>query len=133
MKDEEVRQTVIGCAYTVHNCLGAGFVEKVYENAMRVEIQRTGLRVRQQAPIQVMYDGEVVGEFAADLLVEENLIVELKAAAYLQKEHEIQLVNYLTATGFDTGLLINFGRSVEIRRKHREYRKPNPVHPEKSC
>lgn len=133
MTDEEIRQKVIGCAYRVHNHLGAGFVEKVYENALRIELQRTGLSVLQQAPIQVMYEGEVVGEFAADLLVEERIIVELKAAASLVKEHEIQLVNYLTATGFENGLLINFGKSVEVRRKFRDYRKPDPVHPEKSC
>jgi len=114
----------------VHGKLGAGFVEKVYENALRIELEKAGLQVRQQAPIQVKYEGQVVGEFTADLLVEESLIIELKAAHTLVPDHEIQLVNYLTATGMDSGLLINF-KSVEVRRKFREYRKKS--NPDKSC
>ena len=122
MTIDELTQKVIGCAYTVHNALGAGFLEKVYENALQVELSEAGLRAQQQEPIPVMYRGIVVGEFFADLVVEEQLIVELKAVQRIAKEHEVQLVNYLAATGVDNGLLLNFGSSVEIKRKFRQYR-----------
>ncbi len=123
MTEEQIREKIIGCAFKVHQKLGGGFLEKVYENAMRIELERAGLRVRQQAPINVLYDGEIVGEFAADLLVEEQIIVELKAVRTLVPDHEVQLVNYLTATGVDTGLVLNFGKSVEVRCKFREFRR----------
>lgn len=122
MKDKELTKTIIGCAFNVHNALGAGFLEQVYENALRIELTKRGLRVRQQAPIEVHYDGQVVGSYYADLWVEERVIVELKAVQKLAKAHEVQLVNYLSATGVDTGLLLNFGPSVEVKRKFREYR-----------
>jgi GxxExxY protein len=102
--------------------LGPGFSEKVYENAMRVELTRQRITVRKQVAIQVYYEGEVVGEFVPDLWIEERVLVELKAVLALQKDHEVQLVNYLTATKVDTGLLINFGSSVEIKRKFRTYK-----------
>ena len=114
---------MIGLAFKVHNALGAGFYEKIYENAMRIEIERAGLLVEQQKPISVLYEGEVVGEFFADLFVGGCLMIELKAARSLAEEHAIQLVNYLTATGYDSGLLINFGDRVEVKRKFRIYRK----------
>jgi len=116
-------ERVIGCAYNMHNDLGAGFLEKVYENAMCLELDRSGISVRQQAPIPVKYRGQVVGDFAADLLIEDRLVVELKAVQQIIKEHEVQLVNYLAATGIDDGLLINFGSSVQVRRKYRTYRR----------
>jgi GxxExxY protein len=122
MKDKDLTERVIGCAYTVHNALGSGFLEKVYENALRVELEKAGLISEQQVPITVYYDGQIVGEFAADLLVEDKLIVELKAVQALAKKHEVQLVNYLTATNIDIGLLINFGPSVQVKRKYRQYR-----------
>ncbi len=122
MTDDELTKTIISCAYTVHNKLGSGFLEKVYENALRIELGRAGLRVKQQEPINVVYDGQVVGEYYADLWVNEQVIVELKAALVLAKEHEVQLVNYLTATGVNDGLLINFGPSVQVKRKFREYK-----------
>jgi GxxExxY protein len=122
MQDEELTKTIIACAFTVHNTLGEGFLEKVYENALRIELVKHGLRVRQQAPISVHYDGQVVGSYCADLWVEDRVIVELKAVRKLSKAHEVQLVNYLTATGVDTGLLLNFGPSVQIKRKSRQYR-----------
>ena len=87
-----------------------------------MELERNGLTVRQQAPISVEYEGVVVGEYFADILVDERVILELKANESLSKDHEVQLVNYLAATGLDIGLLINFGRSVTVRRKFREYR-----------
>jgi GxxExxY protein len=120
---DELTEKVIGCAYRVHNELGVGFLEKVYENALRVELGEAGLAVKQQHPIPVRYHGEVVGDFYADLKIGDRLIVELKAVQTLAKEHEVQLVNYLAATGIDNGLLINFGSSVGIKRKFRVYKK----------
>ena len=121
MKHKDLTGVVIGCAFKVHNTLGIGFLEKVYENALYIELAKHKLRVQQQTPITVYYEGEPVGEYFADLLVEDNVIVELKAVRDLRKEHEVQLVNYLTATGIDTGLLINFGPSVQVKRKYRQY------------
>lgn len=125
MTIDEVTEKVIGCAYRVHNELGAGFLEKVYENAMRIELAEMGLTAKQQHPIPVVYHGEVVGEYFADLMVEDRLIVELKAVQNVAKEHEVQLVHYLAATGIDDGLLINFGSSVDVNRKFRTYRPRN--------
>ena len=122
MTDDDLTQAIIGCAYKVHNALGPGFLEKVYENALRIELEKLGLRVRQQEPINVKYEGQVVGEYYADLWVDGRVVVELKAALALAKEHEAQLVNYLTATGVNDGLLINFGPWVQVKRKFREYK-----------
>ena len=141
MEDKELTEKIIACAFRTHQTLGAGFLEKVYENAMWIELQKCGLHARQQAPVAVFYDEQQVGEYFADLLVEEKVICELKAVQALTLEHETQLVNYLTATGLNTGLLLNFGKSISVKRKFREYRKPetptalnaNPVNPEKSC
>lgn len=129
MKDEGLTNTIIGCAFQVHNTLGAGFLEKVYENALRIELTKRGLKVKQQEPITVHYDEQVVGEFYADLCVEDRVIVELKAVRSLDKAHEVQLGNYLTATGIDTGLLINFGPSVQVKRKFRQHKPKHPVNP----
>jgi len=120
MEDDDLTQRIIGCAYKVHNSLGPGFLEKVYENALRIELEKLGLVVKQQEPINVTYDGQVVGEYYADLWVDERIVVELKAA--LGKQHEVQLVNYLTATGINNGLLLNFGPSMQVKRKFREYK-----------
>ena len=122
MSDDELTQTIIGCAFKVHNSLGPGFQEKVYENALRIELEKLGLRVQQQEPINVEYEGQVVGEYYADLWVDGRVVIELKAALMLAKAHEVQLVNYLTATRVDHGLLLNFGPSVQVRRKFREYK-----------
>ena len=119
---DDLTQMVIGCAYKVHNKLGPGFLEKVYENALRIELEKIGFRVKQQEPINVLYDGQIVGVYYADLWVNERVVVELKAALALAKEHEVQLVNYLTATGISDGLLVNFGPSVRVKRKFREYK-----------
>jgi GxxExxY protein len=123
MHINDLTEKVIGCAYKVHSELGTGFLEKVYENALRIELAEASLTVKQQHPVPVSYHGQVIGDFFADLMVEERLIVELKAIQSLAREHEVQLVNYLTATGIDDGLLINFGPSVHVKRKCREYRK----------
>ena len=141
MEDKELTERIIACAFKVHQALGAGFMEKVYENAMLIELQKSGLTVKQQAPIPVYYGSKQVGDYYADLLVEDCIVCELKSAQAIVPEHELQLVNYLAATGLDTGLLLNFGNSVTVKRKFRKYRKPavaatlvpNPVNPEKSC
>jgi GxxExxY protein len=117
----KITETIIGCAYRVYQTLGHGFLEKVYENALRIELEEAGLQVQQQVPIQVWYRGRPVGDYFADLLVEGRVIVEIKAVRELAKEHEVQLVHYLTATGIEDGLLINFGPSVEIKRKFRTF------------
>jgi GxxExxY protein len=113
----QLTQRVIACAMSVQNTLGCGFLEKVYENALAHELRRDGLNVRQQAPINVFYDGVVVGEYAVDLFVEETLLVELKAVKALDDIHLAQCLNYLKATGLPLCLLMNFGKpKLEFRR-----------------
>lgn len=126
MEIAQLTHLVIGCAFQVHNTLGTGYVEKVYENALRVALEEQGIRVRQQAPIQVTFLSHVVGDYVVDLFVEEMLVTEVKAVRAIAPEHEVQLVNYLTAMGIEDGLLINFGPSVEVRRKYRTYRGRSP-------
>ena len=119
---DRITERIIGCAYTVGNALGCGFLEKVYENALVHELRKAGLAVQQQQPITVSYDGAVVGEFAADLLVEGSVLVELKAAKALDDVHTAQCLNYLKATGLQVCLLINFGRTkVEVKRIVRDF------------
>ena len=122
MDIRELAEVIIGCTFRVHGELGAGFVEKVYENSLCIELREAGVEVKQQEAVQVRYRGHLVGDFQADVLVEGRMIVELKAVRRLGAEHEVQLVNYLNATGIDDGLLINFGESVEVKRKFRKYR-----------
>ena len=108
---------VIGCAFNVLNTLGIGFLEKVYENALAYEMRKAGLAVLQQHGVSVMYDGTVVGDYFIDLMVEQSLLVELKAAKALDEVHHAQCLNYLKATGMRLGLLLNFGRPrLEIKR-----------------
>src|SRR4051812_19526365 len=104
----ELTENVIGCAYLVSNTLGCGFLEKVYENALTVELRKSGLSVVQQQPMNVLYDGLVVGEYFADIIVENALIVEIKALSALSDAHKSQIINYLKATSMRLGLLINF-------------------------
>ena len=107
----------VGCAFTVLNTLGAGFLEKVYENALARELREAGLGVVQQPGVKVMYRGSAVGEYFADLVVEDLLLVELKAVKALDEAHRAQCVNYLKATGLRLGLLLNFGKPrLEIKR-----------------
>ena len=111
---------VIGAAMKVHSGLGPGFLESVYQNALIWELQKSGFKVDAQRPITVHYDGQVVGVFTADILVNDSLMLELKANQLLAKAHEVQLVNYLVATGIDEGLLLNFGAErLEYKRKFR--------------
>jgi GxxExxY protein len=116
---DDLTEVIIGSAFEVHNVLGSGFLEKVYENVLQHELVRRGLKVQQQAPLSVRYKEMSVGEYFVDLLVEDTVICELKAVSSPTKQHEAQLVNYLTATGVDTGLLINFSDSVIVKRKYR--------------
>ncbi len=115
--EDAITEKIIGCAYTVANTLGSGFLEKVYENALAYELRKAGLHVVQQHAIQVRYHGVVVGDFAADLLVERCVLVELKAVSGLEQFHIAQCMNYLRATGLRVCLLINFGRPrVQVKR-----------------
>ena len=112
-----ITEKIIGCAYTVSNALGAGFLEKVYENALAHELRKAGLKVQQQHPIQVLYDGIVVGDYVADLFIEDCILVELKAVKALDEIHQAQCLNYLKATCLRLCLLITFGKTrVEIKR-----------------
>jgi GxxExxY protein len=111
---------VIGLAMKVHSALGPGFLESVYQNALIWELRKSGLKSEAQKPVSVQYDGQIVGAFAADLLVNDSVIVEVKAIQALAKAHEIQLVNYLAATGLDEGLLLNFGAErLQFKKKFR--------------
>ena len=116
-KHKALTKRIIGAFYTVYNTLGYGFLEKVYENALAIELRALGFKVEQQARIAVYYAGQVVGEYYADLLINDIVILELKATRTIALEHEAQLLNYLKATPFEVGLLLNFGPEPEIKRK----------------
>jgi GxxExxY protein len=116
MELDQITEKIIGCAYDVSNSLGSGFIEKVYGNALYHRAVKQGLRAVQQYQMKVMYDGVLVGEFFADLLIEELVLVELKAVRELEDIHVAQAMNYLKASGLPVCLLINFGRpKIEIR------------------
>ena len=120
MEHEELTHKIIGCAYKVFNQLGFGFLESVYQKAMIIELTKAGLNFEEEKPLQVYYDDIIVGNFSADLFVEDTIVVELKSVQNLVKDHEVQLVNYLQSLKKDIGLLINFGVSgVEVKRKFR--------------
>ena len=122
MKKEDITHKIIGCAYTVFNALGFGFLESVYKKAMVIELHNQNLAVAEEEPLKVYYESKVVGEFFVDLFVENEIIVELKSVENLSKAHEVQLVNYLNGLEKEIGLLINFGPTgIEVKRK---YRKP---------
>ena len=127
MKHDDLTYTIIGFAYKVHNVLGFGFLESVYENALRIELEKAGVAVMQQEKLKVWYENQVVGDYVPDLWIADRLIIEVKAVLTLSKEHEVQLVNYLTATRIDDGLLLNFGPSVQVKRKFREYKPKAPT------
>ena len=115
---KELTEQIIQCAVRVYDKLGFGFLESVYGKALMIELHRAGLTAKSQIGINVHYDGIIVGEFVADLLVEKVVLIELKSVRTLAKVHEVQLVNYLTATGKPIGILINFGEyGVEVRRR----------------
>jgi GxxExxY protein len=116
-KHTDTTELIIQAFYAVYNALGYGFLEKLYQNALAIELRKLGLDVIQEARIAVYYDGEVIGEYFADLLVAGTVIVELKAVKRLTEEHKAQLLNYLKATPYEVGLLLNFGPKPEIKRK----------------
>ena len=127
MDHEDLTEKIIGCAMTVHSTLGPGFLESVYEKALAHELAKADLRTECQKPITVIYDGTVVGEFFADLFAEDTVMLENKAVQALHPVNEVQLVNYLTATGVDIGLLLNFGSDrLQFRRKHRIFQPKSP-------
>ena len=114
---EDITEKIINAAFEVHHHLGFGFLEAVYGNALYKELVHKGLKCECQRPIDVFYKGDVVGHYVPDMIVEDAVIVELKAVTELRPEHEWQLINYLTACQKEVGLLINFGYSVKIKRK----------------
>jgi len=117
MDINELTYLINGAIYEVNRELGVGFLEKVYENALLIELNEKGLKSENQAPIKVKYKGKDVGEYFADIMVEDQVIIELKSVESLQKIHEAQLLNYLKATGYKIGLLVNFTHpKAEIRR-----------------
>jgi GxxExxY protein len=113
---DAITEQVIAAAYRVHNVLGCGFLEKVYENALAHELRKRGFEVRQQVGVDVLYDGVVVGEYVADLVVEGSVLIELKAIKSLDPVHSAQCINYLAATRLPVCLLINFGTRVDVKR-----------------
>ena len=133
MQDAALTDEIIGCAIRVHRALGPGFLESVYVKALAHELCKAGLQVECQRTVKVVYDGVVVGDFVADMLIADAVLVESKAVSALVQAHEVQLVNYLTATGIEIGLLLNFGAtSLQVKRKYRTYREKgmsNPVNP----
>jgi len=139
LKHEAITSVIIGCAFDVINELGTGFLESVYEKAMLLALHQKGLSAVAQHPIKVLFRGECVGDFYGDLIVEEKVIVELKAVKAVAPEHQAQIINYLNATGIEVGLLINFGtprleykrfsRSKDFQDKTSSINPVNPVHP----
>jgi len=116
-KHSELTEKIIKAFYKVYNTLGYGFLEKVYENALFIELESIGFNIRKQEPIKVYYEGKEVGVYFADLIVNDAIIIELKATEYLIEENESQLINYLKATEMEVGLLLNFGKKPEVKRK----------------
>ena len=130
MSIDEICYKIIGAAMAVHRHFGPGYLEEVYKNAMMVELEAAGLQAEKEVPIEVAYKGVRVGDYRADIVVENRLILELKVVTALNAAHEAQLVNYLTATGIDDGLLINFGAaSLQHKHKYRVYRQQQPLNP----
>jgi len=118
MEYKEVTKTIIGCAYRVYNRMGFGFLESVYGKCMLIELRKADLDAESQKAITVYYENEIVGEFVADIIVNDTIILELKSVRRVIKAHEVQLVNYLVSTGKPVGLILNFGeRKVEVKRK----------------
>ena len=113
----DITDVILQGFFHVHNTLGYGFLEKIYENALKITLRKKGFAVEQQQPIKVYFEGEEIGEYFADLIVAGKVIIELKAADTICSAHESQLLNYLKATDIEVRLLLNFGRKPEFRRK----------------
>jgi len=116
-KYSDLTSDILRVYYDVYNNLGYGFLEKVYENAMMIELKKQGIPCQRQVPIEVYYDDQSIGHYFADILVDDKIIIELKAAEGLLPEHECQLVNYLKATDIEVGLLLNFGKKPQHKRR----------------
>lgn len=114
---QDLTEKVIAHYYKVYNTLGFGFLEKVYEKSLILELQKNDIPFEKQKPIKVYYNSEIVGDYIADIIVDNRIILEIKAAEIIKEEHELQLINYLKATQIELGLLLNFGKVPEIRRK----------------
>ena len=114
---QDLTERIIKCFFKVYNTLGYGFLEKVYERAMMIELAEEGLSACSQYPIEVYYKEQSVGDYSADIIVNEKVVLELKAVEHVVEEHELQLINYLKATDLEIGLLLNFGKKPEVRRK----------------
>jgi len=114
---DDITHAIIGAFYDVYNVLGPGFLENVYENALLIELNDRGLKAHSQCPVKVQYKGQTVGEYIADIIVEDSIICEIKAIQKLRPEHEAQLLNYLKATGIKIGLLLNFGPKPQVKRR----------------
>ncbi len=120
MLHEELTDKVLGACFEVARELGAGFLESVYEKALMIALRQKGLRAEAQVPLTVRFRGVIVGEFFADISVDNKLIIELKSVSALRPEHQAQVINYLKATGIEVGLLVNFGNpKLEYRRLHK--------------
>jgi GxxExxY protein len=117
IKHNDLTERIIGIFFKVYNKLGYGFLEKIYENALMIELRSERIQAMAQSPVRVEYNGQTVGEYFADLMIEDKIIVEIKAAKSLTVEHEAQLLNYLKATDIEVGLLLNFGPKPQIKRK----------------
>jgi GxxExxY protein len=115
-KHQEITEQIISAAYAVHNTLGYGFLEKVYHNSLVIELKKKGIFTEQEKPIAVKYDNVLVGEYFADIVVDNKVVVEVKAVDKYNSAFEAQLLNYLKATGLEVGLIINFGPSVNVKR-----------------
>ena len=122
MEYQDITEAIIGCAYRVYNKMGFGFLESVYEKCLLIELHNAGLAAESQKPVTVYYDGQIVGEFKADVVVNDTIIIELKSVRCIATAHEVQLVNYLVATGKPLGLILNFGENkVEVKRKYKNF------------
>lgn len=117
MKNENITSGIIKSFYSAYNTLGYGFLEKAYERSLVIELRKNGLYCEAQYPIKVNYENDIVGEYFADVIVEGCVIVEIKAAEGICEEHELQLINYLKATNIEVGLLLNFGKTPQFKRK----------------
>jgi GxxExxY protein len=117
MKYREITGKVIECALKVHRKLGFGFLENVYANALMIELKTAGLGAEKEKRIEISYEDELIGDYVADIIVDNKIILELKAVKEVNSAHEAQLINYLKATGMEVGLLINFGEKIQIKRK----------------
>jgi GxxExxY protein len=113
----ETTELILKAYFNVYNTLGYGFLEKVYENALLIGLKSMGLKAQRQVPVKVFYQEQMVGDYYADIIVEDQVIIELKAAEVLCEEHEFQLINYLKATQIEVGLLLNFGKKPQFSRK----------------